>query len=347
MSAVEFDFSKRLGSKRIQEFAQIMIDTSKKIGFKVSSRGWCYIMEQYGYINKSQFDKVADAINRCRKNGMLPVDFVAEESARAFSGVEVPSHLSGKTYEGILRWMLSDVLDGGKYYTPDWWKGEEYYIQMVVEKVDLVTLFKPVCAEYHIPIANSKGWSSILQRAEYAKRFAEAEQMGLKCVLLYCGDHDPDGLRISETLRSNLRDVSEVVWADGGNGYDPHNLIIDRFGLNFDFIEENNFTWIDNLITGSGKNLASKNHVNYGMPYVQEYLKDVGERKCEANVVVTLPDIAKQLCTDAIEKYVGDGAWGRFRLKRLESDQRYEDLLNKQGLYSIINEALDNLDADE
>lgn len=212
---MEFDFNRRLTKSRKEDFATLMKDLSHKIGFKVSSRGWAYIMEQSGYINKDQFDKVADAINDCRKQGFLPVDFVAEESARAFSGVEQPSEREGRNMKSILRWMASDVLTGAKYYTPEWWYGEKYYIQMVVEKIDLVTLFSPVCAEFHIPIANAKGWSSISQRAEYSRRFREAEDLGLKCVLLYCGDHDPDGLRISETLRSNLEDVKEVVWEDG------------------------------------------------------------------------------------------------------------------------------------
>src|SRR5690606_38765788 len=105
-------------------------------------------------------------------------------------------------------------------------------------KVDLVTLFSPVCKKYKIPIANSKGWSSMLQRAEYARRFQEARDKGLKCVLLYCGDHDPDGLRIGEFLRKNLQDLNDIKWEDGEIGYDAKDLIIDRFGLNYDFIEK-------------------------------------------------------------------------------------------------------------
>lgn len=322
---MEFDFNKKLTKGRKTDFANLMKQLSNKIGFKVSSRGWGYIMEQAGYITKDQFDKVANAINDCRKEGFLPVDFVAEEASRAFSGVEKPDT---RSLESVLGWMLKDVLEGAKYFEPDWWDGEKYYIQMVVEKIDLVTLFSPVCKKYHIPIANAKGWSSISQRAEYARRFKEAEDMGLKCVLLYCGDHDPDGLRISETLRSNIEDVKNIYWSDGEQGYDPENLIIDRFGLNYDFIIENSFTWIDNLITSTGKDLASPTHRNNKMPYVTEYLKKVGRRKCEANVIVTLPKVAKKLVTEIIEKYLGEDSLDRFDLKRREIDAKYENILD-------------------
>lgn len=325
----QFDFTIKMTRRRKARFANLILGIQAKIPFKVSSRGWAYLLEQEGMINKGQFDKVQNAINDCRKIGLLPVDFVAEDSSRMFNGVE---NESDGTISGTLKWLLNTVLKGHQYFNPDWWEGEKYYIQMVVEKIDLVTLFRPVCRKYKIPIANAKGWSSISQRAEYAKRFKEAESKGLICVLLYCGDHDPDGLRISETMRSNIADVSQVTWKDGSHGYDPTDLIIERFGLNYDFIIENDFTWIDNLITSTDKNLASPFHRNYNMPYVQDYLETVGERKCEANVLVTLPKVAEELVEQAITKYLGNDAPKRFEKKRLKVEQEYNTLLKQHKL---------------
>lgn len=334
---MEFDFSKNISRKKLAHFADLMIQIQEQIGFKVSSRGWCYISEQAGYIDKSQFDKVENAINRCRKEGLLPVDFVAEEDSRAFKGVEKPTE---GTVNDTLRWMLSDVLNGSKYFTPDWWAGEQYYIQMVVEKIDLKTLFQGICEEYHIPIANAKGWQSILQRAEYAKRFKMAEDMGLKCVLLYCGDHDPDGGRISDTMRKNIDDLKDVVWTDGEEGYDPSDLEIIRFGLNYDFIIKNNFTWIDNLITGGGLDLSSPKHRNYKLPYVQNYLKTVGARKCESNVLVTKPQEGYDLCRKSIEDILGSDALSRFTKKREHVDAEYKKILKQSNLETSIIEFL-------
>ena len=231
-----------------------------------------------------------------------------------------------------------------EHYNLDWWEGETYYIQCVVEKIDLVTLFGPVCEEYHIPIANSKGWGSMLQRAEYARRFKEAEDRGMRCLLLYCGDHDPDGLRISEFIRNNLIDLMDVEWDDGQEGYDPSNLLIERFGLNYDFIIENNLTWIDNLITGSKKNLADPGHRNHRMPYVQEYLRDIGERKCEANAIVVMPRSAKQLMRDTIEKYIGDDALSRFEGKREAIREQFEDFLEDNNIREPIEKTLQKIE---
>jgi hypothetical protein len=326
--------------KDLESFAEFMIDISDDIGFRVSSRGWAYILEQKRYINKDQFNSVTDKINKCRKKGLLPIDFTAEESARDFVGVEEPDRQN--IIDNFGSWVRTSF-NAANHYTPDWWDGEEYYIQMVVEKIDLVTLFQPVCEEYHIPIANSKGWSSMLQRAEYARRFAEAEEKGLRCVLLYCGDHDPDGLRISEFIRKNLSDLENVEWEDGTSGYDPEHLIIDRFGLNYDFIQYNNFTWIDNLITGSGRNLASPNHKNYKMPYVQEYLNTIGERKCEANAIVVLPEVAQDLVRESIELYLGPDAKDRFQEKRNAVKNELKTFLDESGSNELLNQVLTNI----
>lgn len=318
----------------LQQFAEQLIEIDEKTGFKVSSRGWCYQLEGYGVITKGEFNRVNNLINECRKNGMLPIDFVAEESARRFEGVTEPSWLTETPEEALKSWIQATI-DAGKHYTPDYWNGEKYYIQMLVEKVDLVTLFKPVCKEFHIPIATSKGWSSILQRAEMAERFKDMEEYDNIPVLLYAGDHDPFGLAISDYLLKNLWDVSN------GTGWDPENLIIDRFGINYEFIIENDLTWIDNLETGSGKGPDKSN------PIVNRYIEAYGERKVEANAIVTNPQAGRDLCRNAIIKYLGEGVTDRFIQKRDDVISTFKDIQERTGILEPLNEAYEALDKDE
>jgi len=297
-------------------------------------------LEGMGLITKGEFDRVQDLINECRKKGILPIDFVAQEEARSFSGVEIPDVESPAEY--IERYLRA-ILHCEWAYTPDWWEGESFYLQMVVEKIDLKTLFQPICRQFHIPIATSKGWSSLLQRAEYARRFQEAEERGLQCVLLYCGDHDPPGLQISDCLRKNLEDVSEIVWEDGVPGYDPRDLIIDRFGLNYDFIVENKLTWIENLKTGSGRDLADPNHPDFHKAYVQDYIRRFGVRKVEANAIVKVPEMGRRLCREAIEKYLGSDALERFREKREKVKKMFKEFRKRTGLEKVIEGILREL----
>jgi hypothetical protein len=173
---------------------------------------------------------------------------------------------------------------------------------MLVEKIDLVGLFEPICREYGVALANTKGWADIHVRAELMRRCAEAESRGKICVLLYCGDHDPAGLWISERLIENLRELSGAV------GWEPDNLIIERFGLNFDFIERLGLTWVDNLLTASGKDLADARHPDHFKPWVQDYIRQFGARKLEANALVTAPVEGRALCRRAILRYFDQDA---------------------------------------
>lgn len=326
---------------------------SQQIGFPVSSRGWGYQLEGFGLITKDQIDLVENLVNECRKKGLLAIDFTAEEEARKFSGIETPETMSPVEY---MKQYLDSTLQCENWYTPDWWDGETYYIQMIVEKIDLKTLFEPVCQQYHICIATSKGWSSMLQRAEYARRFKEAEDKGLKCVLLYCGDHDPDGLRISEFLRSNLEDLKNITWNNGDTGYDPENLIIVRFGLNYDFIVANHLLWIDNLITGSKTkkmDLSNPSHPNHNLPYVQNYIHKYGVRKCEANAILPKREAGRELCRRTIEDGntewdgLGSGALGRFQEKRDAVVEELTKFREETGLDEAVKKALEIINQQE
>ena len=263
---------------------------------------------------KSEFDNTQTLINDCRKSGMLPLDICLEDQARTFNNVE---EVDDTTPEEEAAEWIDYVLNSawGQYNGVSFWDDQEYYIQMLVEKIDLVSLFTPICEEYRIPIANAKGWADISQRADMMHRFAEWERKGKTPVLLYCGDHDPAGLAIKNHLRNNLSDLSEAV------GWSPDNLIIDRFGLNYDFITANNLSWIDNLITGSGKDLASPKHPDHKKPYAQDYLKQYGARKVEANTLVVRQEQGRQLCRNTVNKYIQQDAPGQ-----------YEELMNVSRL---------------
>jgi hypothetical protein len=146
------------------------------------------------------------------------------------------------------------------------------------------------------------------------RRFAHWEARGKICVLLYCADHDPGGLLIADFLRSNLQDLSRAV------GWSPDGLIIDRFGLKPEFIRRHRLTWIDNLETSSGERLDDPNHNDHDKAYVQSYLKQFGAKKVEANALVVRPEAGRELCRQAILKYVNLAAVAEYR-RRLNVEQ--------------------------
>jgi hypothetical protein len=255
-----------------------------------------------GEIDKSELDKAQKLINECRKNGILPIDICAEDESRAADNLEDLDETDSNKFAQ----QLAATLNNWQHYEPiSFWDFQSNYVEMLVEKIDLKSLFLPICQEYHVPIMNARGWTDINMRAGMMRRFQEHEEEGRKCVLLYCGDFDPAGLNMPKRLLNrdpeNLGHLTEL---ENAVGWNPDNLKVDRFGLNLDFIEEHGLPWIENLKTSGAKDLADPEHKQHNADYVQSYLKEYGARKLEANALVVRPEAGRELCRNAILKYL-------------------------------------------
>jgi hypothetical protein len=303
----------------VAAFCKRIVEINSTLDFQVSSRGWCYLLEQERAVDKGDFDKAERLINDCRKDGSLPLGICAVDDKRTADGHE---ELDDPDVETAAEQIVTYAERAHRYYTPcSFWDGLPIYVEVVVEKIDLKNLFAPVCEPYRMRRANAGGWADINGRAALMQRFAEAVDRGQQPVLLYCGDHDPGGLNISDFLRNNLADLAEAVRKDflrralpelaAAVRRVPDRLVIDRFGLNYDFIEAQGLTWIDNLETASGGRLDDPKHPDHFKPYVQNYLRRFGVRKVEANALVVRPAAGRELCRQAILRYVPEDALAR------------------------------------
>jgi hypothetical protein len=303
--------------QELDDWCDAILEINSGLDFRVSSRGWCYILEEHGLV-KGDFDAAQRLINECRKSGRLPLDICSEDEGRAAANLEKVDEEDAAEFAG--GWV--EYLDHAhEQYVPiSFWDDLPVYIEMTVEKVDLKSLFAPVCEPFHIPISNISGWADINGRAAMMRRFRDWEEKGKRCILLHCGDHDPGGLHISEFLRSNLEELAAAV------DWHPDDLAIERFGLNADFIEEQGLTWIENLETGSGGRLNDPKHPDHYKPYVQSYLREFGARKVEANALVVRADAGRELCRAAILRHVLESALEDYsdRLEEHQEEARAE-----------------------
>jgi hypothetical protein len=335
--------------RALEQFAEDLRRVNDRTGFDMSARGWAYALENAGVITKNQFDYAERTVNKCREKGYLPLDFTAQDDARAFKHTPTGPAPSADEY---LKTNLEAILDGYGI-DPSFWEPEEYFIQVLVEKVDLREVFAPVCAEYNIPIATSKGWSSMNQRGYLAGRFYKWAKRGKRPVLLYCGDFDPVGKLISDRLRENLADLEDAqIPIPGTNEYvvewtpDTNGLIIDRFGLNREFIDAHDLSWIENLETSGGKDLADPSHDHHGHDHVQEWLDTHGARKVEANALVTDPAAGRRLFRDTVEKYLGETPGDRRAAVKADRRKQIKTRLSDLGVRRTLEAAVDTLQGD-
>jgi hypothetical protein len=304
--------------EKVTAFCAAILELQSRLDFSVGSRGWAYILEGERYIDKDEIDAAQALINACRKSGDLPLDICSEDDKRVAENVE---EIDPCPEEMAVR--ISDyVQTAEQHYTPfSFWDELDTYVQVGVEKSNVKNLFAKTCAGLYVPIANLGGWADLNVRAGFMRRFKEKEAEGKRCVLLTFTDHDPGGLHISNFLHSNLEELADAVrWS-------PTNLIIERFGLDYDFIEREQLTWIDNLATSKGEYpLDDKRHPDHFKDYVQSYLREFGARKVEADALLKVPNLGRELCRRAILKYVSANAPRRYRtkLKPMRAEMRRE-----------------------
>lgn len=99
-----------------------ILEINSTLDFRISSRGWCYILEEKGGLLKGDFDVAQKRINACRKSGLLPLDICCDDDGRAADGLEyldvadvekMATHLFGyvagahRSYDPISFWELS------------------------------------------------------------------------------------------------------------------------------------------------------------------------------------------------------------------------------------------------
>lgn len=277
---------------------------SRDTGYKFGPRGWAYYAEGLGLITKGEFDRFEKLLVDMRKDGELDPDVIEPDASRIATNV---GDFEGSSYapEQMAKWAVDDISDNLRrwaesYHQHGYWDDLDYYVEMIVEKKDLVQIFKSTADRYNVRITNGKGDTDIHSRLAMLKRFRDHTEAGRRCVLLAVGDHDPKGLFIVEGLRRTLMSCTGIK---GLNWWDADFDVV-NVGLTEAQIDRMGLMKINNLETGGGKDLSDPRHPDHYKPYVQDYLANFGVWKCEANALVGHPQKAMDMLEDAITQYI-------------------------------------------
>lgn len=225
-------FSEALGRVMLSQY---------KAGVRWTTRGWCYALEEAG-LGKNDFDGAEQIIVKLRKEGIIPLDCVLEDLGREWSGFE---YVDDDCVKGKAGRLLEGIRRGIRWYQPSsFWDTQENFVCMAVEKRDLIGIFQPICQEYNVPIANFRGCPDLLSRGKVLKEFMKHWEAGRSVIVLYCGDHDPAGLRMSGTeFVSNFENLDGTLLDGQRLSFNHARFSVDRFGLNADFIADANLSW--------------------------------------------------------------------------------------------------------
>lgn len=295
---------------------------SEDTGYQFGPRGWAYYAEGLGLITKGDFSRFTSLLTDMRKAGELNPDVIEPDLSRM--ATEVDDYESNySTEDEHAENAISDISDRLEiwariYHEHGFWDHLDYYVEMIVEKKDLVQIFQTTSDKYNIRVTNGKGDTDIHTRLAMLKRFKEHTEEGRRCILLAVGDHDPKGLQIVEGLHNTLMSCANIKGLD----WDYPEFDVVNIGLTEEQIDDMGLMRINNLETGGGKDLASPNHADFNKTYVQDYIERFGIWKCEANALVSNPAAAQNMLEDAINEFIPQAHLSDIRERNQPAQQR-------------------------
>ena len=277
---------------------------SSETGYRFGPRGWAYYAEGLGLITKGEFDRFEKLLTDMRKDGELNPDVIEPDASRMATTV-YDYDADTDTPEEHAQWAVDEIRErlnllSRIYHEHGYWSDLDYYVEMIVEKKDLVQIFRSTADRYNIRITNGKGDTDIHTRLAMLKRFRDHSYAGRQCILLAIGDHDPKGLHIVEGLHRTIMSCANLKGLDWP---DPEFEVV-NIGLTERQIDDLDLMKIANLETGGGRDLSDPRHPDHYKPYVQDYMANFGVWKCEANALVGNPRKAEGLLETAINRFI-------------------------------------------
>lgn len=181
------------------------------------------------------YKRIGDVLTDARYSGDFPIEWLEDRGrdvhAGSFTRFDTRVDPAMTDAAGWLRNLPSFLLRRAR------WAAQPVHVSVWVEKQALEGVFEPVCDELGVIWFACKGYPSVSALWEWLKSVKEATSPAenrkrfhfpgtdinwtehhrghaKECVVLYFGDHDPDGWEIPRSARRNLDKLMEVKGID-------------------------------------------------------------------------------------------------------------------------------------
>lgn len=174
-----------------------------------------YQLVARGFIPNSQesYKRLVSILTDGRLSGEFPFEWLLDRTREArpgrFSGDQV-------SVESALRSAARDLRQAPESWLwRDRWLGQPYHVSVWVEKEALAGVFEGPCNQLGVAWFVLRGYSSLSALSQWVDNVSEAYEAGddrtiEEAVVLYFGDHDPDGWEIPRSAERNVEAIAEV-----------------------------------------------------------------------------------------------------------------------------------------
>jgi len=253
----------------------------RKQGLTLTLRQMYYQFVARGLVDNGQasYKRIGAALTDARYDGAYPIDYLEDRGRSVARGDYTRNDLDADRAEREAAAHLRNM--------PDYmvgrarWFGQPVHVSVWVEKEALAGVFEPTCMRLGVSWFACKGYPSVsaldawLDETDFALGYGpnaqtareDPDRQGIgnhrnderhepcgaeRAVVLYFGDHDPDGWEIPRSAERNLAKLRRVRERDG-RGSDPsdYEITFIRVALTMAQIEEHNPPPFDAKVSSS------------------------------------------------------------------------------------------------
>ena len=210
-------------TKRFNTASQALITIANTIiaeyqasGFDLTLRQLYYQFVARDHLPNTQksYKRLGSLINDARMAGLIDWRSIVDRTRN----VVFQSHWDGP--EGVIQ-------AAAESFAMDKWEGQEYRVEVWIEKEALAGVLQSVCPDLDVPYFSCRGYVSQSEQWRAAMRLKGYMNAGQKPYIVHLGDHDPSGIDMT-------RDIIDRLQTFGCN------LEVNRIALNMDQVEEYN-----------------------------------------------------------------------------------------------------------
>ncbi len=272
--------------------AEDVLQSYQRQGYKLSLRQLYYQLVAKNHIENSDrsYKILSETIMRARNGGLIDWDSIEDRTR----GIRQPAKVDGFS-QALTKTMMN--------YRLDRMKGQDYYLEVWIEKDAVSNIVYRVTQKYGIPLMANKGYSSASAMYEAQQRFKNklsdnpAENRTSK--VLYLGDHDPSGMDMFRDITQRNRLF---------NGY----TFFERLGLNMDQIEDLK---------------PPENPAKLKDTRAKEYIKEFGRSSWELDALT--PNYLETLLENAILQHIDIGKYNGVLEEEKQDKARMSEIIKK------------------
>lgn len=198
------------------QYANSIIEEYQEKGYELTLRQVYYQLVARDIIpnNEKSYKNLGNLISDARMAGLIDWEAIVDRTRE----LEKNSHWDSP----------SDIIRAvSNQFAYDKWEGQEFYVEVWVEKDALKGIVGTICERIDVPYFSCRGYVSQSEMWAASQRMINFYDSGKQPVIIHLGDHDPSGKDMSRDIVDRLTTF----------GIKP---IFKRIALNYDQIETYN-----------------------------------------------------------------------------------------------------------